>query len=396
MQSFIYNNPTKVIFGKDTENTVGKEIKNLGCQRVLVVYGTKSVKESGLLEKIENILKKENIEYELFGNVRANPTLSHAREGVKKAIEFKADFILAVGGGSVIDTAKAIAHGASNPETDIWDFWTRVKDVEKSIPIGCILTISAAGSETSNSAVLTNEETLDKRGLPTEFNRPKFAIMNPCLTFTLPYYQVACGISDMLMHTFDRYFGDSEGSVNGDNNQTTDAIAEAVLRTIFKNGLIAMKDKTNYDAMSELMWCGSLSHNTLTGLGLSFDFIVHKFGHELSAKFDVVHGASLSAMWGSWAKYCLKDKRQRFIQYSKNVWNIDDDNTGLKGIEKTIEYFKQINMPTNFTELGIGVQSEDVLNDLTRRCIKDGKLEFRHFRALSKEDVYNIFKMSNN
>ncbi|WP_297204141.1 iron-containing alcohol dehydrogenase [uncultured Brachyspira sp.] len=395
MQSFIFNCPTKVIFGKDTEINTAKEIKNYNGKRVFIVYGSKSVKESGLLEKVENIIKSENIEYELFGGVRANPTLSYTKEGVKKAIDFKADFILAVGGGSVIDSAKAIAHGAANPDTDIWDFWTGIKKVEKSLPIGCILTISAAGSETSMSAVLTNEETLDKRGLATDFNRPKFAIMNPCLTFTLPYYQVACGIADMLMHTFDRYFGDSEGSANGDNNQTTDAIAEAVLRTIFKNGLIAMKDKNNYDAMSELMWCGSLSHNTITGLGLNFDFIVHKFGHELSAKFDVAHGASLSAMWGSWAKYCFKDKKERFIQYSKNVWNIDDDDTGIKAIEKTIEYFKQINMPTNFTELGIGVQSEEVLQDLTRRCIKDGKLEFKHFRALSKEDVYNIFKMSN-
>lgn len=394
MQSFIYNNPTKVIFGKNSEENTAKEIKNFGGKRVFVVYGTKSVKESGLLEKIENIIKNENIEYELFGGVRANPTLSHAREGVKKAIDFKADFILGIGGGSAIDTAKAIAHGAANPDTDIWEFWTKTKTLEKSLPIGCILTISAAGSETSNSSVLTNEETLDKRGFPTEFNRPKFAIMNPCLTFTLPYYQVACGIVDMLMHTFDRYFGDSNNSVNGDNNQTTDAIAEAILRTIFKNGLIAMKDKNNYDAMSELMWCGSLSHNTLTGLGLTFDFIVHKFGHELSAKFDCAHGASLSVMWGPWAKYCLKDKKERFIQYSKNVWNIDDD-TGLKGIEKTIEYFKQINMPTNFTELGVGIQSEEVLEDLTRRCIKDGKLEFKHFRALNKEDVYNIFKMAN-
>lgn len=394
MQSFIFNNPTKVIFGKDTENTVGNEIKNLAAKRVFIVYGAKSVKESGLLEKIENIIKKENIEYEMFGGVRANPTLSYAREGIKKSIAFKSDFILGIGGGSVIDTAKAIAHGTANPNTDIWEFWTKTKTLEKSLPIGCILTIAAAGSETSMSAVLTNEETLDKRGLPTEFNRPKFAIMNPCLTFTLPYYQVACGIVDMLMHTFDRYFGDSEDSINGDNNQTTDAIAEAILRTIFKNGLIAMKDKTNYDAMSELMWCGSLSHNTLTGLGLSSDFITHKFGHELSAKFDCAHGASLSAVWGAWAKYCYKDKKERFIQYSKNVWNIDD-NTGLEGIEKTIEYFKQINMPTNFTELGIGIQSEEVLQDLTRRCIKDGKLEFKHFRALNKEDVYNIFKMAN-
>ncbi|WP_295154174.1 iron-containing alcohol dehydrogenase [uncultured Brachyspira sp.] len=395
MQNFVYNNPTKVIFGKDAENNIANEIKNFGGKKVFIVYGAKSIKESGLLEKIENIIKNENIEYKLFGGIRANPTLSYAREGVRKSIDFKSDFILAIGGGSVIDTAKAIAIGTANFDTDIWDFWTGSKKVERSLPVGCILTISAAGSETSAASVLTNEETLDKRGLHTDFNRPKFAIMNPYLTFTLPYYQVACGITDMLMHTLDRYFGDSENSANGDNNQITDAIAEAVLRTIFKNGLIAMKDKNNYDAMSELMWCGSLSHNTLTGLGLNFDFIVHKFGHELSAKFDCAHGASLSVIWGSWAKYCYKDKKERFIQYSKNVWNIDNDDTGLKAIEKTIEYFKQINMPTNFTELGIGIQSEEVLEDLTRRCIKDGKLQFKHFRALNRDDVYNIFKMAN-
>ena len=388
MQSFIFDNPTKVIFGKDAENNVASEINNFGAKRVFIVYGSKSVKESGLLEKIENILKKSNIEYFLFGGVRANPTLSYAKEGIKKAIDFKSDFILAIGGGSVIDTAKAIALGVANPNVDIWDFWNGKKEVEKSYPVGCILTISAAGSETSMGAVLTNEDTAEKVGLNVIQNRPKFAIMNPCLTFTLPYYQIACGIVDIMMHTMDRYFGESE------NNQTTDAIAEAILRTVIKNGIIAMKDKNNYDAMSELMWCGSLSHNNLTGLGANYDMIAHKFGHELSAKFDVAHGASLSVMWGSWAKYCYKDKKERFIQFAKNVWNIEDE-TGIKGIEKTIEYFKEINMPTNFTELKIGIHSEEVINELTDRTTKKGTLEFKRFRKLNREDVFNIFKMSN-
>ena len=388
MQSFVFDNPTKVIFGKDAENNVASEINNFGAKKVFIVYGSKSVKESGLLEKIENILKKSNIEYSLFGGVRANPTLSYAKEGIKKAIDFESDFILAIGGGSVIDTAKAIALGVANPNVDIWDFWSGKKEVEKSYPVGCILTISAAGSETSMGAVLTNEETAEKVGLNVIQNRPKFAIMNPCLTFTLPYYQIACGIVDIMMHTMDRYFGESE------NNQTTDAIAEAILRTVIKNGIIAMEDKNNYDAMSELMWCGSLSHNNLTGLGANYDMIAHKFGHELSAKFDVAHGASLSVMWGSWAKYCYKDKKERFIQFAKNVWNMEDE-TGLKGIEKTIEYFKEINMPTNFTELKIGIQSEEIINELTDRATKNGTLEFKRFRKLNREDVFNIFKMSN-
>ena len=388
MQSFVFDNPTKVIFGKDAENNIALEINNFGAKRVFIVYGSKSVKESGLLEKVENILKKANIEYSLFGGVRANPTLSYAKEGVKKAIDFKADFILAIGGGSAIDTAKGVALGVANPNIDIWDFWSGKKEVEKSYPVGCILTISAAGSETSMGAVLTNEDTAEKVGLNVIQNRPKFAIMNPCLTFTLPYYQIGCGIADIMMHTMDRYFGDSE------NNQTTDAIAEAILKTVIKNGLIAMKDKNNYEAMSELMWCGSLSHNNLTGLGANYDMIAHKFGHELSAKFDVAHGASLSVMWGSWAKYCYKDKKERFIQFAKNVWNIEDE-TGLKGIERTIEYFKEINMPTNFTELKIGIQSEEIINELTDRATKNGTLEFKRFRKLSREDVFNIFKMAN-
>ena len=388
MQSFVFDNPTKVIFGKDAENNIALEINNFGAKRVFIVYGSKSVKESGLLEKVENILKKANIEYSLFGGVRANPTLLYAKEGIKKAIDFKADFILAIGGGSAIDTAKGVALGVANPNVDIWDFWSVKKEVEKSYPVGCILTISAAGSETSMGAVLTNEDTAEKVGLNVIQNRPKFAIMNPCLTFTLPYYQIGCGIADIMMHTMDRYFGDSE------NNQTTDAIAEAILRTVIKNGLIAMKDKNNYEAMSELMWCGSLSHNNLTGLGANYDMIAHKFGHELSAKFDVAHGASLSVMWGSWAKYCYKDKKERFIQFAKNVWNIEDE-TGLKGIERTIEYFKEINMPTNFTELKIGIQSEEIINELTDRATKNGTLEFKRFRKLSREDVFNIFKMAN-
>lgn len=389
MQSFNLQLPTKVIFGKNAQDSTVSEIKKLNAKKVFIVYGSNRIKENVLLENIENMLKKENIDYTFFNNVKANPLLSHTRVGVKKAIEFNADLILGIGGGSVIDTAKAIAIGAANPHVDIWDFWTYKKTLEKTINVGCIVTISAAGSETSTSAVLTNDETLEKRGLNTEFNRPKFAIMNPCFTFTLPYYQVACGIVDIMMHTLDRYFADNFF------NETTDAIAEALLRVVIKNGLIAMKDKNNYDAMSELMWCGSLSHNTLTGLGNEFDFIAHKFGHELSAQFDVAHGASLATVWGHWAKYCYDYSdytRERFRKYAKNVWNVDD---ALEGINKTIEYFKQINMPTNFTELGIGIQDDDMLNLLTNRTTKNGSLTFNHFRALNKDDVFNIFRSCN-
>lgn len=388
MQSFIFYSPTKVIFGKNTENETAKEIKKFGGNRVFVIYGSKSVKENGILKRIEEILKKESLEYELFGGVRANPYLSYAREAVKHAIAFKTDFILAVGGGSVIDTAKAVAHGVANKDIDIWDFWNGKSEVLNSIPIGSVLTISAAGSETSVSSVLTNEETLEKRGLSTDFNRPKFAIMNPILTYTLPSFQIASGIVDIMMHTLDRYFGDTKG------NETTDALAEAILRVTIKNGSLAMKSKNDYNAMSELMWTGSLSHNGLTGLGITSDFITHKLGHELSAKFDATHGASLSSVWGAWALYSYKEKSKRFIQFSKNVWNIEDD-TGLKGIDKTIEYFKSINMPTNFKELGIGVQNNEVLEELADRCTKNGTVTFSHFNTLKRDDILNIYKMAN-
>ena len=225
------------------------------------------------------------------GGVKPNPRLSFAREAVKKSIEFGTDFVLAVGGGSVIDTSKAVAHGTANPDTDIWEFWSKKQTVKRSLPVGVVLTLAAAGSETSDSAVLTNEETKIKRGLSTDFNRPAFAIMNPELTYTLPKYQVGCGIVDIMMHTLDRYFTQTE------NNELTDEIAEGLLRTVIRNGAIAIKDSHDYNAMSEIMWAGSLSHNGITGLGAEKDFAVHQLGHELSAKFDIAHGASLSAVW---------------------------------------------------------------------------------------------------
>ena len=242
MQNFIFHNTTKIIFGKDAENNTAKEIKNIYAKKVFIVYGSKSVKENGLLEKIENILKNENIEYYSFGGVRANPSLEHALEAAKKAIDFNTDFVLAIGGGSVIDTAKAIAHAAANKDIYVWDFFTNKQILSKSIPIGCILTISASGSEMSDAAVLTNKTDSEKRILHSDFNKPAFAIMNPYFTMTLPYYQIACGIVDMMMHTLDRYFGYSDSS-----NETTDSIAEAILRTIIKNGEYFLLAFTHFD-----------------------------------------------------------------------------------------------------------------------------------------------------
>jgi len=392
MQKFSFYSPTKVIFGKDAELATADEIKKFGGSRVMIVYGGGSVIKSGLLDKIEKLLTRENIPFIAFGGVKPNPILSHARKGIEEAIKFGADFILAVGGGSVIDTAKAIAHGTANPGKDIWLYWAREATVQKSLPVGVVLTISAAGSETSDSAVLTNDETGSKRGLSTEFNRPKFAVMNPELTFTVPKYHVMCGIVDIMMHTLDRYFTPTEG------NELTDEIAEALLRIVIKNGETAMKDQHNYEAMSELMWAGSISHNGLTGLGAASDFATHQLGHELSGKFDVAHGASLSTVWGSWAKYCYKVKPERFARFAQKVWGIEKDSIdemALAGIEKTVSYFKSIGAPTCFTELGIGVQNEDILNELADRCVFYGKRTIGQFKVLGRDDVYQIYKLAN-
>ena len=394
MQQFNYYTPTKVIFGKGRENEVGDELKKDGAKKAYVVYGGGSVKRSGLLDRVEKSLKDKNIEYRMIGGVKPNPRLSLAREGVEEATAFGADFILAVGGGSVIDTAKGIAHGVANPDIDIWDFWEGKEKVQKSIPVGVILTISAAGSEMSDSAVLTNEETGVKRGLSTDFNRPKFAIMNPELTFTLPDYQVGCGIVDIMMHTMDRYFTDLDGC----QNDLTDEIAEALLRTVIENGRIASKNKEDYHAMSEIMWAGSLSHNGLTGLGAPMDFSTHRLGHSLSATFDVAHGASLSTMWPHWANYVKNRDIERFARFARNVWGItegSDEELANKGIEATTEYFRSINMPTNFSELGIGVQDEESLRKLTNKCFYVKGTKVGKLLPLTEEDIYPIYVSAN-
>ena len=311
MKNFRQYTPTEILFGKDTEDLTGEEVRKWGGSRVLIVFGGGSVVRSGLLKRVEDTLVAEGIVYEEFGGVHPNPLMSFAQKGVEEAISFDADLILAVGGGSAIDTAKAIAHGVANPEATLEEIWDGKIALKKSLPVGVVLTLAAAGSEMSNSSVLTNERTGKKKGLGTDLNRPRFAIMNPELTYTLPKYQLTCGIVDIMMHTLDRYFTPVEG------NQMTDRIAENLLQNVIENGRIAFKDQTDYDAMSELMWCSSLSHNGITGLGGTREFAVHKLGHELSAAYDVAHGASLSATWGAWARYVMMAKPERFAQYGK-------------------------------------------------------------------------------
>ena len=390
MHAFSFYSPTKIYFGKDTVDQIAAHVAEYSPSMVLIVYGGGSVIRSGLLDRVKNVLAGAGIAFTEFGGAKANPLLEHAREGVALAKECGADFILAIGGGSAIDTGKAIAHGTANPDTDIWDFWLGKAQVAKTLPVGCILTIPAAGSECSNSAVLTNPEAVTKRGLSTDFNRPKFAVMDPTLTFTLPVYQIACGITDIMMHTMDRYFNPME-------NELTDAIAEALLRTVIASGRIAIKEPDNYEAMSELMWAGTLSHNGLTGLGGINDFAPHQLGHEISVRWDTAHGASLSTIWSSWASYVHGVKPSRFARFARNVWGIteeDEEKAALAGIAATRDYFKSLGMPVCFSDV-IGIQDDQTLKELADGCSRGASRTIGSFKVLDNADIYEIYKLAN-
>ena len=390
MQSFVQYTPTEIVFGKDTENKVGELVKKWGGTKVMLVYGGQSAVKSGLIGRIEKSLEEAGIGYTHLSGVKPNPRLALAEEGVKKAIEENVDFMLGIGGGSSIDTAKAIAHGVGRPDCKLWDVFMKKVPLGKSLPIGCVLTIAAAGSETSGSAVLTNEEISRKDSLSSEFNRPKFAIMNPELTYTLPKYQIGCGVVDIMMHTLERYF------IPNQKNQMTDEIAEALLRVTVENGRKAMEDTHDYDAMSEIMWCGSLSHNDLTGLGRGAkDFSVHKFGHALSMKYDYAHGATLSAVWGSWAEYIYHADVDRFARYAEKVWGVqleDKEEAAKEGIRRTVDYFKEIEMPTTLKELGLEVVSDEELMELSMHATQNSKVKLAVIKQLDLTDVLQIFK----
>ena len=349
MNDFEFFIPTKVVFGKDAESKTGECALKYG-KKALLVYGQNSVIKTGVLNRVTASLEKSGVEYSLFGGACPNPTLAHAKEGVKAALEYSADLIIGIGGGSAIDTAKAIAHGTANPDIPLWDIWTKKVPLVCSLPVGAVLTMAAAGSEMSDSAVLTNEETGKKAGINTEFNRCKFAIINPENGMTVPKYQLAAGVTDIMMHTLERYFIPNSAA------ELTDEIAEGLLRTVIKNGKTVIENPQDYNAMCEIFWASSLSHNNLTECGREKDFSVHKLGHALSAKYGVTHGASLAAVWGSWANDVVCDCLPRFKRYAEKVWGVresDIETAAKEGIRLTVEYFLAIGMPTSLSQLGI-------------------------------------------
>ncbi len=396
MEKFVYHAPTEIVFGRETELKTAELVKKYGGSKDFIVYGGSSAVKSGLLDRVKKNLDEAGIESLAMGGVVPNPLVSKAREMIGEAIAFGADFILAVGGGSVIDTAKGVAHGVASPEHDVWDFWTGTK-VEKSLPVGCVLTISAAGSETSNSSVLTNDS-LDppsKRGVTTEFNRCKFAIMNPELTMTLPKYQIGAGAADIFMHTSERYFAAVLG------NHLTDEIAEGLFRDIVKYGPIGVADPQDYEAMSEIMWCGSVSHVGLTGIGAQGDtaregdWACHQLGMAMSALYDSTHGATLSAVWAAWCRYVRETNIGRFAQFARKVYGItepDDMKASEEGIEKTNEFFKSLGMPLTLTELlGFAPTDEDI-EKIATECTYGKTRKIGSFKILDYDDIVAIYK----
>ena len=392
MENFIYYTPTKVVFGKDEEKNVGKLIKEFKATKVLIHYGGGSAVRSGLIDKVKNALDEEKISYVELGGVKPNPRLSLIYEGIKLAKENGVDFILAVGGGSVIDSAKGIGYGIANPDIeDIWDLYIGKVKTQKCVPIGVILTIAAAGSEMSGGSVVTKEDEQLKRSYNSDNSRPKFAVMNPELTYTLPKYQIACGIVDIMMHTMERYF-----SPVG-NLEMTDRIAEGVLKNMIKYGKLSLENPKNYEARAEIMWAGSLAHNGLTGCGGIGDWATHQLEHDLGGVYDIAHGAGLAAVWGSWARYVCKENLKRFAQFAENVFDIEkigtDEEMALKGIEAMENFYREIDMPTSISQCGIKLSDEDV-EMLAEKCSNNETRFIGSFKKLFKEDMAKIYSMA--
>ncbi len=390
MFNFTYYTPTKVVFGRDAEAQTGTLVRAQGCNKVLIHYGGGSVIRSGLLDRVKASLDQAGVTYTQLGGVVPNPRLSLVYQGIELVRREGVDFILAVGGGSVIDSAKAIAYGAVD-EGDVWDLYDHTRQAVGCLPLGAVLTIAAAGSEMSNSSVITKDEGGVKRGYNSDLCRPKFAVMNPDLTTTLPPYQTASGCTDILMHTMERYF-----TPDG-NMEITDSIAEGLLRTVMKNALILRDDPKNCDARAEVMWASSLSHNGLTGSSQG-DWATHGLEHELGGMFDVTHGAGLAAVWGSWARYVYQDCLHRFVRFATHVMGVADsgspEDIALRGIEAMEDFFRSIHMPTCLSELGI-TPTQEQLETMARMCSAAAGGAKGAAKVLREADMLSIYQMAN-
>ena len=404
MKDFKYYAPTEVVFGEHSEEQVAALVKKYGGTKVLVHYGGQSAVRSGLLDKICGLLKEGGVEYVTLGGVVPNPRLSLAKQGIELCRKEHVDFILAVGGGSVIDSAKCIAYGVCMDE-DVWNLYLGKAEAPKTmLPVASVLTIPAAGSEMSEASVITNADAPresggrllpggTKLGYSNSMSRPKFAIMNPQRTFTLPPYQTAAGVTDMMMHTMERYF-----TKDDDMDLTTD-LAEAVLRRMKTAIFDVLKNPKDYRSRAQIMWGGSVAHNGLTGCGVSDDWATHQLEHELSGMFDVTHGAGLAAVWPSWARYVMHENLSRFVRFAVNVMDVpndftDPEGTALKGIEAVERFYHAIGMPINIKELiGRDITDEEI-KEMTRKCSRDYKRTCGCLKVLKAEDMEAIYRMA--
>jgi alcohol dehydrogenase YqhD (iron-dependent ADH family) len=387
MENFVYNTPTTVYFGKDTHQNVGKIVKDLGHTKIMMQYGKDSIKKSGLYDQVINSLTSSGITVIEKGGVEPNPKVDFVREAVKLATENQVTLILAVGGGIVLDSVKYTALSTKSG-IDVWDIAMGKAVPTESLPVACILTHSAAGSEMSNSAVVTNTELNLKKGFSTELNRPKFAIMNPELTYTLSPYQTACGVVDIMAHTMERYF------TNFPDCEPTDSIAESILKSVINSAYVVMENPTDYDARATIMWASSLSHNGLTGAGRQNYLAVHQLEHALSGVYDrVSHGAGLAVLFPAWAKYVYKKNVKRFARFSRNVWNVTEENDeicALKGIEKMEEFFKDIKMPVRLSDLNI---TEDISELMAKETTYNQTRTIKSYIELGFKEIKEIFDL---
>ncbi len=388
MENFIFQNRTKIIFGKDTETEVGGETGLIG-KKVLLHYGTGSIKKTGLYDRVLTSLKESGIDVVELGGVKPNPRLSLVHEGIRICKDQKIDCILAVGGGSVIDSAKAIGVGYYH-DGDVWDFYDYKTAPEKMLPLGVVLTIPAAGSETSSSSVISNEEKQLKRGLTAACMRPDFCILNPELTYTLPDYQTACGISDMLAHTMERYFTPTK------NVDLTDRLCEAVMVSIINQAYKVFENPKDYAARAEIMWAGTVAHNDLTGTGRAQDWASHGMEHEISALTDVAHGAGLAIVFPAWMKYVYKTDIGRFLQFAKRDFGMEDnksdpESTVMKAIEALENFYRDIKMPVRLSEIGFDESQIDIMAD---KATFNNTQTIGGFKKLTRDDVKAIYTLA--
>lgn len=381
MTDFHYYTPSEIAFGKSSEDKLPSLLDKYGAHKVLVHYGGGSAERSGLLPKLRTMLRDNAIPFVELGGVVPNPQLSLVYKGIDLCRKEAVDFILAVGGGSVIDSSKAIGYGLAYGG-DVWDFFDAKAVPEKAVPVGVVLTIPASGSEMSDSTVITNDALGLKRGCNSDVCRPKFAIMNPERTFTLPAYQTACGVTDILMHTMERYFSKTHMDI-------TDAIAEGLLRTVMDAGPKVLENPSDYELRATIMWAGSLSHNGLTGCGGVSDFGTHRLEHELSTMYGVAHGAGLAALWCFWAQYVKDEDPERFGQFSRNVLG------GREPVSAMRDFFHSIGMPASIPELIGRKATADEIEQMAMRCSRGGNFRVGKFKELGKKEMLDIYNLAN-